>query len=294
MPDTSPLAPVHTDSALLQRLRAALAGFHGTAGVYVRQLASGASAGILADDTFPTASLIKLPFLLTLYDQVRAGKLDLRGKRVFRDSLRYVDDEGIVSNFRDGAEIPLGKLVWLMITLSDNNAATWIQWHILGGKAVNSWLAGHGYTHTRVNSRVQGRETPFDRWGWGQTSPREMAELLLSIRQDRVADPAACEEMYRILTDVYWDDEALSQIPPTVQVASKQGMIDRSRSEVLLVNAPHGDYVLSVMTRNQTDTRWEPGNEGYELIRRVSRLVYRHFEPGDPWRPPEGMEPYRY
>jgi beta-lactamase class A len=91
--------------------------------------------------------------------------------------------------------------------------------------------------------------------------------------------------MYRMLTNSYWKGVALSQLPPTVQAASKQGFVDRSRSEVLLVNAPSGDYVLSVITKNQADTGYEPGNEGYRLIRAVSRAVYEHFNPRDPWRP---------
>jgi beta-lactamase class A len=47
---------------------------------------------------------------------------------------------------------------------------------------------------------------------------------------------------------------------------------------VLLVNAPGGDYVLSVITKNQTDTSDAADNEGFRLIRAVSRAVYRYFE----------------
>jgi beta-lactamase class A len=54
---------------------------------------------------------------------------------------------------------------------------------------------------------------------------------------------------------------------------------------VLLVNAPDGDYVLAVITRNQTDESYEESNEGHRLIRAVSRAVYDHFNPADPWRP---------
>ena len=97
--------------------------------------------------------------------------------------------------------------------------------------------------------------------------------------------PRASEEMYRLLTKSHWDDEALSQIPPTVQVASKQGFVDRSRSDVVLVNAPRGDYVLAVITKDQADTTYAETNEGYRLIRAVSRTVYEHFNPDDPWRP---------
>ncbi|HEX8429824.1 MAG TPA: serine hydrolase, partial [Longimicrobium sp.] len=145
--------------------------------------------------------------------------------------------------------------------------------------------AAHGFRHTRVNSRTPGREEARSRYGWGQTTPREIAEALVMIREGRAVSPAASEDMYRMLTNSYWKGEALSQIPPTVQAASKQGFVDRSRSEVLLVNAPTGDYVVAVITKNQTDTSYEPGNEGARLIRAVSRAVYEHFNPNDRWRP---------
>ena len=94
--------------------------------------------------------------------------------------------------------------------------------------------------------------------------------------------------MYRILTRNYWNDVALSQIPPYVQAASKNGAVDAARSEVVLVNAPHGDYVFCVTTKNQADTSWTPGNEGWTLIRNVSRVLWQHFEPDAGWQPAAG------
>jgi beta-lactamase class A len=70
-----------------------------------------------------------------------------------------------------------------------------------------------------------------------------MARLLVSVRAGEAVSRAASEEMYRALTRVYWSGEALSALPPWVQAASKQGRWTRSRSEVVLVNAPSGDYV---------------------------------------------------
>ena len=62
-----------------------------------------------------------------------------------------------------------------MITMSYNTASLWCQ-HLAGtGTAINQWLEKHGFIHTRVNSRTPGREFARSRYGWGQTSPREMA-----------------------------------------------------------------------------------------------------------------------
>jgi beta-lactamase class A len=276
-----------TDTALAATLDSLTRGFGGEVGIYVRHLPTGASAALRADELFPTASLIKVPILLTLYDQVEQGKLDLDARVPYPDTLhyRYVESTDVVGYMAAGDTLPLSELAFLMLSVSDNLASLWIQGMVGGGAAVNEWMAAHGFAQTRVNSRTPGREDARGVYGWGQTTPREIAEALVMIRQGRAVSPRASEDMYRMLTRSYWDDFGLSQVPPTVQAASKQGFVDRSRSEVLLVNAPGGDYVLAVITRNQADESYAADNEGHQLIRAVSRAVYAHFNPGDPWRP---------
>ena len=117
-----------------------------------------------------------------------------------------------------------------------------------------------------------------------------MADLLLMIDQGRAVSPDASEQMYRVLTKPYWDGEALSQIPPFVHAASKSGAVDASKSEVVLVNGPSGDYVFCVITKNQQDQRWAHDNEGYVLVRRVSRALWEYFEPDATWKPQPGLQ----
>jgi len=287
-------APLHAqqpallaDDALQQKIERLVQRFGGTAGVYVRHLRSGATAQIDADTVFPTASMIKVPILLTLYDQVERGVLDLDARLKYPDTLHYayVESTDVVGYMAPGDSLPLSELAFLMLTVSDNVASLWIQALVGGGVRVNEWLAAHGFTHTRVNSRTPGREAARSQFGWGQTTPREIAQALVMIREGRAVSARASEQMYRMLTNSYWKNEALSQLPPWVQAASKQGFVDRSRSEVLLVNAPTGDYVVAVITKNQRDTSYARDNEGHRLIRAVSRTVYEHFNPDDPWRP---------
>lgn len=117
-----------------------------------------------------------------------------------------------------------------------------------------------------------------------------MATLLLQIRSGQVVSERASERIYRNLTRIYFDSESLSQIPPYIQVASKSGAVNRSRSEVVLVNAPHGDYVFCVITKNQKDESWTSNNEGYVLLREVSKLLWNHFEPDSKWKPAQKIE----
>lgn len=277
------------DKKLEATLQPLLEDFHGDVGVYVRHLPSGRSVAIGADELFPTASLIKVPIMLALFEKFNSGELDYRGSLVYRDSLLYAGED-ILGSFKDGERVAFSKVAMLMITTSDNTASLWCQSLAGTGTTINNWLEAHGIHQTRVNSRTAGREEAREEFGWGQTTPREMAELLVMIRERRAVSPAASDEMYRMLTRIYWNNEALSQIPPYVQAASKQGAVNRSRSEVVLVNAPAGDYVFCLITKNQQDESWEYTNEGYVLIRNVSRLLWQHFEPKSHWAPAEGFE----
>ena len=281
-------------TTLQHMLEEAVDGFHGVAGVYVLSAAHKAEAGVNADTLFPTASMIKVPILCTLWDQIATGKLSADSVVSFyADSLHYPwKGEDALGRFAPGADVSVRHLMTHMITFSDNHASLYLQAMAGSGTVINNWLEAHGLHETRVNSRTPGREQFYSVYGWGQTTPREMAGLMLMIRQGKVANPAISEVVYRHLTRIYWNREALSQIPPTVQAASKQGAVDESRSEVVLVNAPHGDYVFCVITKNQADTSWIYGNEGYVLIRKISALLWKYFEPGMPYVPLEEMEKY--
>jgi beta-lactamase class A len=280
--------PTKTDARLAQKLTDALRGFRGEVGVYVCHLPSGRSAAINADTLFPTASTVKIPIMIGLFDQIVQGKLKYGDEVVYRDSLHY--DDGIVGSLKDGAKLPLSEVVMLMETVSDNTGSLWCQALAGGGTAINAWLDRNGFPHTRVNSRTPGREAFRGRYGWGQTTPRELADLLTYLRQGRAINPAASDRMYRNLCRQYWDGDGLSQLPAEVKVACKNGAVNRARSEVVLVHAPHGDYVYCLMTKNQQDETWTRDNEGFRLLRTVGALLWNHFEPKSGFRPVAGYE----
>jgi len=58
------------------------------------------------------------------------------------------------------------------------------------------------------------------------------------------------------------------------------------------VNAPHGDYVFSIITNNDKDQRWTKDNEADQLIRKVSTILWHYFEPADKWKPAEGIDKF--
>ena len=282
-------AQYRPDKKLQTQLKALVDSFHGVAGVYVLQLKTGREAAVNADTIFPTASIVKVPILVGIFDKIAQGVYTWHQPLVYHDSLAR-KGSGLMQFFKDSTPTDLQTIANLMITHSDNSAAVWCERLAGGGVAINAWLENNGFQDTRVNSRTPGREQNRERYGWGQTTPREMARLVTMIRNGQAVNPAASQIMYRTMTHVFWDEYALSQIPPYVQTASKQGMLDESRSEVVMVNAPHGDYVFYVATKNNADKRWVPDNEAWQLARKVSALLWNYFEPHSGWQPTGRIE----
>lgn len=278
------------DKKLVTKLEKALEGFHGDAGVYVRHLKTNRVAGVNADTLFPTASMIKVPIMCGIFDKINKGEVRFDQELIYRDSLKY--DNGIVGSFRDSTKIALPKVVHMMISQSDNTGSLWLQAIAGGGATINQWLAQNGFSNIRVNSRTPGRKDAQAKYGWGQTTPREMAELVAMIRNGKAIGPAVSERMYRYLGMQFWDGEAVSQLPSHVKVAAKSGAVNQAKSEVLVVHAPHGDYVFCITTKNQYDQTWQKQNEGYVLIRKISAIIWDHFEPKSKWKPVDGADKF--
>lgn len=279
-----------TDKKLTRQLQSAVEGFNGQIGIYVQNLKTGKMAAVNADSLFPTASMIKVSIQCGVMDKIEKGELQYNQKLAYNDSLLY-PGEDILGSFKNNDTIQLSKVDLLMITMSDNTASLWLQ-KLVGGEYINTWLQQNGFINMRVNSRIASRDSMRNIYGWGVTTPKEMCRLFTMISQGKAVSEAASERMIRNLSRIYWDDRSLSEIPPYIHTFSKSGSLDESRSETVLVNAPHGDYVFSIITKNNKDQSWTPDNEADVLIKKISALLWHHFERKSKWKPPAGIEKY--
>ena len=237
----------------------------------------------------PTASVIKVPILLGVFDKISTGKFSYNEPLVYNVERSY-GGSGLMQFYKDSTSTDLRTVLALMTGYSDNTTALWSQELAGGGEQINALMAELGMERTRVNSRTKGRENDWKKYGWGQTTPREMANILVKMRKGELFNRASSDEMYRLLTKSFYTDYALSQIPPHIQAASKQGMVDDSRSELVMVNAPSGDYVFYFTTKNNKDESWEYDNEAWELTRKISAYLWNYFEPNSTWTPAEGIK----
>ncbi|MEI6264911.1 MAG: serine hydrolase [Sphingobacteriia bacterium] len=265
-----------TDKKLTEKINELIKGFKGDIGIYVHDLERNRIVSINADTVFPTASMVKVPILVGIMDKMNKHELDYHQTLTYTNSLFY-DDGDVVGNLKDSAKIELSKVIMLMLTTSDNTASLWLQQLAGTGTRINQLMDENGFAVTRVNSRTPGRENNRTQYGWGQTSPREMAQLMELIATKKLLNDTASEKMLRLLGRNYWDEQALSQIPAGVFVASKNGAVNASRSEVLYVNADDARYIFCICTKNNQDKSWENSNEAWVLTNRLSKMLWEYF-----------------
>lgn len=265
------------DKKLSKEIAVLLDGFKGNVGVYVHDLNSNKIVAINADSIFPTASMVKVPILVGVMDKINKGEFSYHQKLMYKDSLLYAGSD-ILGSFKNNEPVELSKVMLLMLSTSDNTASLWLQSLAGGGSRINQIMDSLGFAITRVNSRTLGRETNRTVFGWGQTSPKEMATLVEKIVNHKIISDSASEKMLRVLGRNYWDEEAISQIPADVFIASKNGAVNASRSEVMFVNGKRAKYIFCICTKNNTDESWNPNNEAWVITRKISALLWQKYK----------------
>lgn len=270
-------------------------GFGGTLGYALRHFKTGDALGRRENERFPSASTIKLAVLGEALRAQQAGEIGYYDALPLEE--RFVrSGAGFLQKFRADVKVEIKELLHLMITVSDNTA-TVLLIDKLGNAKINAWLDGQHLTKTRLLSRLPSDASPdlktlAQTYGLGVTTPAEMVALLARLRSGEAGTPAACDEMRRLMAHQYFDDLIAGSVPPGVQVASKSGALNQSRSDVALVSAPSGDYALAVYTQNNVDQQWGRANQAEQAIRAIAGRVWAFYEPDRPYTPPPGTEKF--
>lgn len=267
---------------LQQDLDAMAMSFHGRIAIYAKDLNTGRSVAVAADEEVATASVIKLPVMLEAMYQVKAGRLKLDDPIVLKDSDK-VQGSGVLQFLHGGLRLTLEDAIALMMMLSDNTGAN-LTMQAVGIPSVNARLAVMGLKHTYLYKEVYKKPTgpmPPDqkKFGLGKTTAREMAAVMESVARCDLGDKALCDKMIYIMKNQQYrnmvarDLETVDTTETPSTIAAKLGQLDDVRNEVALVETPGAKIVISAFTWDNQDQRWTPDNEAEVLIGRVARRI---------------------
>ena len=281
------LEPVHADTAALRKKLDSIAdAHHGVVGYSVIDLESGARISRRGDETFPTASLIKVAVLVTVYDLVAKGQLSLDDPLTVL-KIDQVPGSGVIQYLHSGTVLTVHDAAWLMSTISDNTATNLLLDRIII-RRVWAKMDSLGLTHTRVHSKsfLRISSVAMDssaKYGLGVTTPNEMAHLFELMAQGKAVNPQADSAMLDIL-EHNGNDMMLQRYAGGARAAHKDGETDQVRSECTLWYL-RNRVVVCVMTRENQDQRWIIDNEAQLTMSNMGLAIINAFG-GVPPAPP--------
>jgi len=265
----------HADTTALRRTLDAIAkAHHGVVGYSVMNLDTGERLSLRGDETFSTASLIKVPILVTLYDLAEKKQLSLDDPLTVL-KIDQVPGSGVLQFMKPGMTLTVNDAANLMIVLSDNTATNLILDRV-NIKRVWDKMEALGLSHTKVHSKTFLRMTSIAldssvKYGLGVTTPNEMAKLFGLLADGKAVGPAADSAMLDILANNA-DGEQMQRYIERLTVPHKTGSTDSVRTECALFRL-QSRVVACGMTKQNADTRYLPDNEAHITLGKIGAAV---------------------
>ena len=232
---------------------------------------------IQPDVEFHAASTMKVPVMIELFRQARAGtvKLDepLAVKNEFASivdgspyALSTGDDSDAEVYKRIGQTMTLLELCEPMITVS-SNFATNLLIQRLGAPNVQRTVDGLGAGGMIVRRGVEDSKA-FAAGLNNSTTARALLVIMERIARLEAVDADASRQMLEILKRQHFNDAIPANLPAGTPVAHKTGSITKIHHDAAVVYGPR-PFVLVVLTRGVGDIK-----ESAALIARIARLLY--------------------
>ena len=264
-------------SALDQQIKAKVASFKGRVSLFAKNLDTGQTYALGADERVRTASTIKIAVMVEAFARVAEGRAKWTDQVVLTKEIKY-GGSGILYELSDGLRLTLRDAVNLMMLVSDNTATN-IVLDVLTTDAVNARMESLGLNQIKIMRKVgsggeskAGKDPENKRFGLGMATPREMVLLLEKLERGEVISSTASKEMIDLMKREqgrYAIGRSLWNVP----MASKYGALDRLRSSIGIVYSKKGRIAMAISCDDMPEVMWSVDNPAYLLMSDLSELL---------------------
>jgi len=283
-------SPAGQSTTLHAVLARAATEFPGRAGIWVKHLTTGETAGVRDGEMFNSASVIKIPVLVLALQMADRGEINLDE----RLTIRKEDIRGGSGIFRhhDAGLQPTLRDVLLQMIITSDNTATDLMIGVVGRQRVNQLLDSLGYRATRLrmttgdlfkwiwvltdsaNARMSQREV-FERgfpsdsgmaarifrvaqdstYWLGTMTAREAGRMLEELQLGKLAGKSGTDEMLGILRRQFYSSRLPQRLQFQVGIGHKTGDIPPVLgNDVGVMYPPAGPIVIAVfVNQNRGD-----------------------------------------
>jgi beta-lactamase class A len=225
-------------------------------------------AQLHAQQRFPSASVIKLAIMATVYRAYDAGTAAPHQTIRTRAS-DLIGGSDVLAGSPPGQAWSIDALVKAMIHVSDNSASNTLI-TAFGIEAINATMRHAGMTRSRL-ARHFADVVPAWEISKNVVTPADVSTLLYAIEQGAregiptIASPRRCRAMIEVMLGNDDSSKIVRGLPAGTPCAHKTGEIDGVRNDAAIVD-PFGDvpYILVVLTKELDDTA--AGNAGIAAI----------------------------
>lgn len=274
-------------SPTLQRLEAALNetadAYTGTCTFALTDLTSGEHIGRGEDDVMPTASLIKVPVLTSLYQAVADGRVRLEDRVRYEESHRVLGS-GVLSKLSFGVEMTVRDAAVLMMTISDNSATNMCV-DLVGLESINATMRALGLRKTTLLLRLGDRSAGLDARRMSVSTAGEIVSLMSRIACHEIVSAEASEDMLRIMrrsdyrhelsAELPWNEMNILGDPKVSWVAEKGGsFMNGIRTCGAVFKGPSGMFAMSVFCEGGTGPGTGRHSEGNVLNGRLGKIAW--------------------
>ena len=266
-------------SELEQRIASLAASDRGRIGVAAIDLSTGEQISVLGDQRFPLASTSKVAIAATFLDGVDKGKWTLDDRFPLMQRLPSKKLSG-PAPLRAGTVYSARKLIEMMITRSNNEAADGLLRVVGGPAAVNRWVHERAgltdFSLDRYISTLVRDDGEFDPASHIDTrdsaSPLTMAKLVKGLHDGLWLSPSSRGVLLGAMERCKTGPQRIpGQMPADVLVAHKTGTLYDTSSDVGIVTGPDGHSIALAIyvTGGQNDHRYR-----FDRIALIARAIY--------------------
>lgn len=244
--------------------------YDGDVAIYIKDLKSGKVFETHADRPFVSASLIKVPIMAATFKAIHDGRFSLDSSLIMKNLYRR-GGSGNFRNIRSGTRLRVSRVLYTMISDSDNTAAAMLI-NLLGYDFLNEAFNDFGLKMTRINQKGMSLSNYIDPSSDNYTSAREMGFLLEKIYKRELVSDGFSDLMVEMMRGANSRTRLAQYLPENWKLARKTGLLRKNCHDMGIVFTPKGDYIICVLTGHNYNY-----GEAKTLIAGVGREVHNYF-----------------
>jgi beta-lactamase class A len=264
-------------SPLDSRIKKELSTFKGKVSLFAKNIDTGETYALAADERVRTASTIKIAVMVEAFARVAEGKARWTDQVVL-EKQKKVSGSGVLQELSDGLQLSLRDAVNLMMLVSDNTATNLVL-DVIPTDAVNARMEAIGFNNIKILRKVfgggdsaAGKIAENKKYGLGFATSREMVLLMEKIERGQVVNPEASKAMIELMKREqvrYAIGRSLWEVP----MASKYGALDKLRSCIAILYTKKGRIAIAITVDEIPEVMWSVDNPGYLLMSRLSAIL---------------------